>query len=55
MAVKMSDDTLAIVASNLTTALIATGKYRLDEADLHGSILHAYWHFCAELAESEQR
>ncbi len=45
----LSADAIAIVASNLTAALCATGVVKVDDADRAHTILSIYWEFCAEL------
>lgn len=52
---KLSDEAIAIVASNLTVAFMASGIQRVDPADPRHTILAIFWDFCAELEEAQRR
>ncbi|WP_296222126.1 hypothetical protein [uncultured Sphingomonas sp.] len=52
---KLSPDTIAIVASNLTAALCAAGGVKLGGGDDVGTVLHHYWQFAAELGNANHR
>lgn len=53
---RLSNDTLAIVAASLTSALVATGHHRVGQGgDPTGDILNIYWNFMGELGDHRDR